>query len=286
MSTLPHRGFCAEAVTPHVTRIRDPFDVAMYLVAGKKRACLIDTGFGFGGLGDYVRGLTDLPLTVLLSHGHFDHAGGAAAFGDVRMSLLDCAVYERNAAPDYREAFLSQRFDWWRGAPLLPPCDAREFGVLADGDELDLGGVRVQAVHVPGHTAGSMMFFLPEERIMVFGDACGPGTLLLEPDSPAMGEYLAALERLHEFDGAYDRILRFHGNFESGLDVLGTVIEAARAVATGTDDAEELGPAYNARFVVDSGVRLLRAKRTREVDGAPMRADGLVGNISYRADKR
>ena len=65
----------------------------MYLVEGDKKAALIDTGSGLGSLKPVVERLTDKPVTVLLTHGHVDHAMGAAEFSDVYMSRKDDYIF-------------------------------------------------------------------------------------------------------------------------------------------------------------------------------------------------
>ena len=54
----------------------DEFDCAsVFLLVGRQRALVIDTGIGIGDLKGLIRKLTDKPLTVALSHGHGDHSG-------------------------------------------------------------------------------------------------------------------------------------------------------------------------------------------------------------------
>ena len=48
----------------------------MYLLTGKEKALLIDTGFGTIPLKSICEELTVLPVTVALTHGHVDHIGG------------------------------------------------------------------------------------------------------------------------------------------------------------------------------------------------------------------
>ena len=49
--------------------------VDAYLLTGEKRAVLVDTLQNATGLYEKVRELTELPLDVLITHGHIDHAG-------------------------------------------------------------------------------------------------------------------------------------------------------------------------------------------------------------------
>ena len=57
--------------------------VYMYLLEGEKKAALIDTGMGRIPLEKIVRSLTNKPIFVILTHGHFDYIGGSAAFEKV-----------------------------------------------------------------------------------------------------------------------------------------------------------------------------------------------------------
>ena len=49
--------------------------VRMFLVLGETSALLVDTGFGDGDLAAFVKTLTDLPLTVVITHADGDHTG-------------------------------------------------------------------------------------------------------------------------------------------------------------------------------------------------------------------
>lgn len=81
--------FTHEKITSHIVRIRDICGVFAYLSEGNMKACLIDTGDGFGNIKAYVEKLTDKPLIVLLTHGHLDHANGSTLFSEVYMNHKD-----------------------------------------------------------------------------------------------------------------------------------------------------------------------------------------------------
>lgn len=58
-------------------------DVYAYLILGKDRGLLIDSCYSTTNISNYVRAVTDLPIDVVNTHGHFDHIGGNSEFGQV-----------------------------------------------------------------------------------------------------------------------------------------------------------------------------------------------------------
>ncbi len=145
--------FSSQKITNHITRIYLPGDVQAYLVEGMDKSVLIDTGCGIGDLKAYVATLTGKPITVLLTHGHLDHAPGAVQFDTVYMNLADCGIY---AAHD----LIQQRIDYvettsfagkYRREDLLPENSADAFLDLQDGMRFDLGGLHITAYACPGH---------------------------------------------------------------------------------------------------------------------------------------
>ncbi|MCX4247229.1 MBL fold metallo-hydrolase [Paraliomyxa miuraensis] len=82
-------------------------------------------------------------------------------------------------------------------ARLSMPVDRR----LEDGDELDLGeGIRMRAVHTPGHAPGHLVLHELSSGIAHAGDmVAGEGTILIDPeDAGDMGQYLDSLRRMGE----------------------------------------------------------------------------------------
>ncbi len=268
--------FTSVPISEHITRICDPAAVAMYLVTGERGAVLMDTGCGFGNLREYVSSLTDKPVTVLLTHGHLDHAAGASNFDRVYMNHRDREVYRIHCDIAYRRSF-------YRDIPVIGQIPESEyarpaempFEDLYDGQVFDLGGISVEAVAVPGHTPGMMMLLMPQERTILFGDACGVGVMLFEDWALSVGEYRKSLLALKEScEGRYDRILRNHGTFVSTKQVLDDCISCCDDILAGRDD--------HVPVKVFGQEGFYQAKR---VDGHGCRLDGREGNILYRSDK-
>jgi len=88
--TVPSDWFEVYRVDPDVYAIYEPHqwqEVISYLIVGRERALLFDTGMGIAEIGPVVSALTDRPIVVLNSHSHHDHVGGNHAF--TRVLALD-----------------------------------------------------------------------------------------------------------------------------------------------------------------------------------------------------
>ena len=75
----------------------------MVLAVGRDRALLFDTGFGFADLKTAVEEITELPLYVVNSHGHFDHMGGNCYFNEpAYIHEKDLELAKLHSSPEYR----------------------------------------------------------------------------------------------------------------------------------------------------------------------------------------
>jgi len=68
---------------------------------------------------------------------------------------------------------------------------------LADGDLLDLGGLRLVTLETPGHAPGHLAFHLPERQAAIVGDLLSSlSTILVDPEEGDMDAFLASLARV------------------------------------------------------------------------------------------
>ena len=138
--------------------------VISYLILGGDKALLVDTGFGISDLKSYVCTLTDLPLMVMNTHVHPDHAGGNGQFDTVYVGEHETAETD--------DGVLFYKIPGQRDA-----CDAVKRGGsyrfvhLRDGERIDLGGRILRVVEIPGHTKGSIALFDENTRLLLAGDA-------------------------------------------------------------------------------------------------------------------
>lgn len=274
--------FTSERLSDRLWRLKDAYGVAMYLVEGAERACLIDTGYGIKGLRAYVESLTDKPVFVLLTHGHVDHAFGAAEFDEVHMSHRDLDEFALQADPAWRSNFISVAFSKIGSFEMNEPY-AGEFIDVADSEEFDLGDLTIRCYAVPGHTPGCLVPVVLEERVAIFGDAAGTGTLVNEEYAASLSEYLAALRKLKGHENEWDRVLRFHGTCESTKALLDDMIEICEEVLAGTDDHILQPASAGDIYPIKSDLRIYQAKET--LPHSQERVDGREGNLFYREDK-
>ncbi len=185
----------------------EPESVTVGLVAGRDAALLIDCGSS-PAQGAAVRksaGETaGVPLLgVVVTHWHFDHAFGLAAFADLE-SIGHESVPERLRSVEAAAAARELGVD---PDALAPPRRT-----LAVATAVELGGRRVEIVHLGrGHTDGDLIVVVPDANIVFAGDLIeSAGPPKSGPDSvPA--EWPATLDGLVGLMTAETRAVPGHG---------------------------------------------------------------------------
>ncbi len=132
------------------------YNESLYLVEGNDRAVLIDAGTRVPGLDKIVAGITSKPVTMILTHGHGDHVGGVGPFPEVWVCQADEQML-RNSQRNY----------------------SGQVKYITEGQVIDLGGRKLEAMFTPGHTAGSVTFFDKANHYGFSGDAFGSTNLLV-----------------------------------------------------------------------------------------------------------
>lgn len=201
---MKNNCFVTDEIRSGVFRINE-CGVFCYLITGQRRALLIDTGTGIGDLAAEVARLTDKPVTVAATHGHPDHIGGRRCFKEMYISGQEkfvriygsLAVRKMSFGKDTAAKYGLKKSDVRRGGfktKLLP---------LNDDTVFDLGGRTVSCLSTPGHTAGSMIFLLHEDRLMFTGDNVCRALWMFLPGAESIEEWLVGARKIAELTESY-----------------------------------------------------------------------------------
>lgn len=195
---------------PGVFCITDASGVCTELFVGYKQALLLDTGYGFVDIHALVRSITALPLLVVNTHGHADHVGGNGWFTQAAyIHSADRTLFEQSRSTLSRQKIIErskEKTNYATGVTtnLLPKNFCEEdymqkpngsLEALEDGMLFELGGMSLQAIHLPGHTAGSTGLWDEDAKVLYLGDAMNNFTWLFLPESQNRLVYLASIEK-------------------------------------------------------------------------------------------
>ncbi len=151
------------------TNYEKPF---LYLIFGRDRALLVDTGAGPVDTAAFVEKLIakrgKLPLLVVHSHGHGDHIEGDKGFA----GLPDVTL-----------------------VPAAVDAEQKAFHIENQQGSIDLGDRIIDVIAIPGHQAAHLAYYDRKTGILLTGDHLYPGRLYIT-DFPA---YVASTRRLVEF---------------------------------------------------------------------------------------
>ncbi|UCC84341.1 MAG: MBL fold metallo-hydrolase [Gemmatimonadota bacterium] len=217
-----------------------------YLALGSERGVLIDAGTGIGDIRQVVEELTDLPVSVVLTHEHYDHIGGAYRFDEIAapsnpagLEVLargrDNASLQGYITDDYLWKPLPEGFD---GATwTIPPVQPTQ--LLDDGDIIDLGGRTLEVIETPGHSPAHVCLLDRENRLLWTGDHFFPGPLYAFGGDVTIDDYIASNKRLEGLLDQFDYVLAGHNDPWVESDVIRRVSEAFQAIANGTAEYSE-----------------------------------------------
>lgn len=163
-------------------------DIHMYLLIGSERAMLVDAGFGVKDVPAAVRQLTQLPLIVVNTHGHYDHVAGNVQFKKIYAHPDEHELIRATAIGDYE---------------LLP---------LVEGDKIDLGDRVFEVFSISGHRPGSLVLLERRERLIVTGDNVATTPVVMYLEGADAEELFKGLQKLSSMREAFDRMYPSHGD--------------------------------------------------------------------------
>ncbi|GHU88502.1 hypothetical protein FACS1894202_04720 [Clostridia bacterium] len=241
--------FKAISIDTKTTMICGRGNEKAYLLEGGEHALLIDTLLpSEGNLRDFVREITDKPVSVVNTHGHPDHTGCNLDFGR-------CFIHPADIWMLYDDFY----------TPFAPMITLP----VTEGDYFELGDRRVDVAEVVGHTYGTIILLDNHTSAAFVGDAVNCNTLLNLPGSASVEKYKSSLERLAEFRAKFDRMYLGHSLEAQPPEHIDEAIELCAEIMAGTDDKFQGGFTDERSYY----------GKIRDKDFK--RADGKTANIVY-----
>lgn len=230
-----------DRITPEIFRIEIPLPglvpkfVNVYVIRGKKRNLIIDTGAKRKECLDALHdGLNQIGVTLEMSdffitHWHDDHMGLLPWISSVQSKFflhpleLETlrSITNLNVIVSY---LVKHGYPQARAQSVIDhfPTDKAEletrgllnFDHLKDGDHLMVGRIEVIVLHTPGHTPGHACLYTPERKLLFSGDHVlehiSPGIMCISDQTNPLGTYMESLAKLKKLD--LDMILSGHRN--------------------------------------------------------------------------
>ena len=183
--------------------------VRCFLLAGREKALLVDTGMTIRGIRAIAEELCGLPVELLNTHGDPDHVGANAEF--------ERAYLHPEEEPNYRRSGVK--------GEIIP---------VQEGDTIDLGGRVLEIIHLPGHTLGSIGLLDREAKVLISGDAVQTGGIVMLGKNRSIARFAESLHKLETvYAGSFDTVWGAHGQFPLPVSIVTELRESAEHVLAG-----------------------------------------------------
>ena len=196
-------------------RIEDN-DVRFFLLAGKKKALLIDSGMLINNAKEIAQQLVSLPIELLNTHADRDHVGSNAEFEAFYMHPAEASNY-----------YNTQK-------------KTGKFNPIENGDIIDLGDRKLEIITIPGHTPGSVALLDINNCVLYGGDTIQDGTIFMFGVQREFHAYIQSLEKLETMKDRFDTIYPSHGTIPVKSDLISQLHASALSILEGNVEATDV----------------------------------------------
>ncbi len=199
--------------SPHTWRIEDGM-VRLFVLEGKDKALMIDSGMNVPDAKEYAEGLTDKPLSLLNTHADPDHISGNKAFDEIYMNPAEEENYRAHSGT----------------GKILP---------INDGDIIDLGDRPLEIIEIPGHTPGSVAILDINNRVLYSGDSVQDSNIFMFGKFRDIDRYIESMKKLRNYEERFDEIYPSHGTLPVQKELIQKLIDGAAEIVNGTAKGQE-----------------------------------------------
>lgn len=203
-------------------------NVYCYLLIGEEKALLFDTAYGEGNLREFVESITDKPLIVVNSHGHFDHTGGNAWWDEVYAGPGAETIAKKAFSPEMEERMQQMTYPDYK------------INTVREGHVFDLGGRLVEVLEIPAHNESSIALLDKTKRAIYTGDEMEAGQVILfvRNNQISKEEIFAAhkknMEKLKSRVAEFDTIFPAHNGTPLDVSYIDDFIGLSESLLAGT----------------------------------------------------
>lgn len=196
--------------------------VRCFYIAGADRALLLDTGVAQDNLFQRMMPLADLPLKVVNTHGDGDHTANNALFPSICAHPDEIPVLTARGPVPY----------------AIEPVE--------EGHIFDLGGLRLEVLHTPGHTSGSICLLDRAHKTLYSGDTVSFGPVFLFGPGRDLDAYAQSLRRLKAMAAAgdFDTVYCCHNTCPVDVGVIDELLAALAGALDGSIPGEDSGRSF------------------------------------------
>lgn len=211
-------------INENTYRIEDGM-VRFFVLEGKEKALVIDTGMTTENAREIAEGITKLPLELLNTHADGDHTGGNAGFDWFYMGPKD------------EERLHSKG----RTGKIVP---------VKTGDIIELGDRPLEVIDLPGHTPGSIAVLDINNRVLISGDSIQDGNIYMFGEGRNLEQYIESNEKLEaSYMDRFDVVYPSHGNFPVYPSLIPKLTECAKKILKGEAEGHEVDLWGNKAFL-------------------------------------
>jgi len=196
-------------IDEHTWRLEDGF-VRFFLLEGKEKSVLIDSGVNSPNAADIAKTITNKPIILLNTHGDGDHTSGTSSFSEICIHPLDYVHCEMKTR--YPSTSIVEIKDW---------------------DVIELGERTLKIIHIPGHTKGSVAILDVKGRVLYAGDSVQKGQIYMFGAKRDPEQFENSLDKLIALKDEYDFIYASHDEFMVPSDYVEMVKMAWKQVRSG-----------------------------------------------------
>ncbi len=192
------------------TYIFEEGGVRFFLLNGDEKSLLIDSGMMTKNAKDIVSDYTNKEILLINTHADMDHIGSNAQFDTCFMHPSECVNYKG------------------------------KIKAVWDGDILDLGNRRIQIIHIPGHTPGSIALLDINRRILFSGDPIQKnGKVFMFGSMRNLQANILSMEKLEKMD-SFDFIYPSHGEYPLEKECIAKIKDGCMKILDNSIEFEEI----------------------------------------------